>query len=93
MSESTVPTKDTESAAPTIPPGYARYHVPASGIDYYTALDAFERSIIHQAFLLTQGNKTAMASLLRLNRTTLVMKMKKLGMFHLNYREMTGNAG
>ncbi len=50
------------------------------GIDFNAAVDAFERQLIDEALRRTGGVKNRAAALLRLNRTTLVEKIKKKGL-------------
>jgi len=53
------------------------YTLPASGVDINAMLDEIERSLILQAMNISNGIKSKAASLLGLNRTTLIEKMKK----------------
>jgi DNA-binding NtrC family response regulator len=52
---------------------------PAEGVDFNSAVDAFERRLILEALDRTGWVKNQAASLLKLNRTTLVEKIKKKG--------------
>ncbi len=54
--------------------------LPESGLDFNAAVEDFENALIVQALRRTLGNKKAAAELLRLNRTTLVEKIKKKGL-------------
>ncbi len=54
--------------------------IPSDGIDFNAMVDQFETKLISMALLRTNGNKKAAAQLLRLNRTTLVEKIKKKGL-------------
>ncbi len=54
--------------------------LPAEGVDFNAVVDSFENSLILQALERTGGNKKAAAKLLKLNRTTLVEKIKKKGL-------------
>ncbi|TLM64776.1 MAG: sigma-54-dependent Fis family transcriptional regulator [Deltaproteobacteria bacterium] len=54
--------------------------VPAAGIDLPGTIDAIERAMIRQALALAGGVKAKAAALLGLNRTTLVEKIKRLGL-------------
>ncbi|MBX7190582.1 MAG: sigma-54 dependent transcriptional regulator [Sandaracinaceae bacterium] len=54
--------------------------LPAQGIDLRAALERFESAMLRQALERTRGNKNRAAALLKLNRTTLVEKLKKRGM-------------
>jgi DNA-binding NtrC family response regulator len=54
---------------------------PAQGDgDFRAAVDAFQRELIREALARTGGNKKEAAELLGLNRTTLIEKIKKLGL-------------
>jgi len=48
-----------------------------AGIDFYREMEAIEDRIIAQALRLSQGNKKEAARLLRVNRTTLLEKLKR----------------
>lgn len=50
------------------------------GMDFNAAVDAFENSLILKALEKTNWNRNQAAQLLRLNRTTLVEKLKKKGL-------------
>jgi DNA-binding NtrC family response regulator len=50
---------------------------PADGVDLNRLLDAFEEDLIQRALKAAGGVKNRAAQLLRLNRTTLIEKMKK----------------
>ncbi|MBI2522153.1 MAG: sigma-54-dependent Fis family transcriptional regulator [Bdellovibrio sp.] len=54
--------------------------LPDEGIDLKQALADIEDSLIVQALERTQGNKNQASKLLRVNRTTLIEKLKKKGM-------------
>ncbi|NMB73968.1 MAG: sigma-54-dependent Fis family transcriptional regulator [Myxococcales bacterium] len=54
--------------------------LPSEGLDFYRAVEEFENRLILQALERTGNNKNRAASLLSLNRTTLVEKMKKKGL-------------
>jgi transcriptional regulator with PAS, ATPase and Fis domain len=51
---------------------------PDDGIDLPALVGQIERDLIHRALLRAGGNKAAAASLLRLKRTTLVEKLKRI---------------
>jgi two-component system response regulator PilR (NtrC family) len=53
--------------------------LPESGVDLPTLVLDFERQLIEQALLRTEGNRGAAARLLGLKRTTLVEKLRRLG--------------
>ncbi len=54
--------------------------IPESGIDFNTAIAAYENQLIVNALNKTGWNRNQAALLLRLNRTTLVEKIKKKGL-------------
>lgn len=54
--------------------------LPAEGVDFNSVVEAYENSLILSALERTGGNKKAAARLLKLNRTTLVEKIKKKGL-------------
>ncbi len=54
--------------------------LPTDGLDFNAAVDQFENSLIMKALEKTGWNRNQAAILLRLNRTTLVEKMKKKGL-------------
>jgi DNA-binding NtrC family response regulator len=54
--------------------------VPDEGIDLSETIDAIERAMIRQAMEMSGGIKAKAAMLLGLNRTTLVEKIKRLGL-------------
>lgn len=54
--------------------------IPENGLDFNSAVDQFENALILKALEKTGWNKNQAAQLLRLNRTTLVEKMKKKGL-------------
>lgn len=60
--------------------GEEEVHLPNTGIDFNSAVDAFENSLILKALERTNWNRNRAAQLLRLNRTTLVEKIKKKGL-------------
>ena len=62
---------DTTPSAPQIT---------SEGINMNRAIMNIEREMIQQAMVLGQGVKTRAAALLNINRTTLVEKIKRLGM-------------
>ncbi|MNL55606.1 Bacterial regulatory protein, Fis family [compost metagenome] len=49
-------------------------------MDFNTAVDAYENALIMKALEKTGWNRNQAAALLRLNRTTLVEKIKKKGL-------------
>ncbi|MCP5467999.1 MAG: sigma-54-dependent Fis family transcriptional regulator [Deltaproteobacteria bacterium] len=54
-----------------------KVHIPEEGISLKNIVDNFENELILRALERTSGNKNKAASLLKLNRTTLVEKIKK----------------
>jgi transcriptional regulator with PAS, ATPase and Fis domain len=58
----------------------SRVTLPDSGLDLNDAMNDFENELIIQALQKTQGNKNKAATLLNLNRTTLVEKLKRKGL-------------
>lgn len=58
--------------------------LPESGLDFNSTVDQFENALILKALEKTGWNKNQAAMLLRLNRTTLVEKMKKKGLMPKN---------
>jgi len=54
--------------------------IPSDGLDFNEVVERFETRLITMALSRTNGNKKAAAKLLRLNRTTLVEKIKKKGL-------------
>jgi sigma-54 dependent transcriptional regulator, flagellar regulatory protein len=57
----------------------AQLSLPAAGIDLREHLNAIERTLIEQALARTNGTVAHAARLLNLRRTTLVEKLRKLG--------------
>ncbi len=56
----------------------ADFVFPENGIDLYKVIDDFERKAIIEALKRSNGIKSKAATLLGLNRTTLIEKMKKM---------------
>lgn len=54
--------------------------LPEDGLDFNEAVNEFENELILQALQKTEGNKNRAATLLNLNRTTLVEKLKRKGL-------------
>lgn len=71
-----LPERYRKSLTPT--PG--AIEIPENGMDFNSAVDAYENSLIMNALEKTGWNRNQAASLLRLNRTTLVEKIKKKGL-------------
>ncbi len=57
-----------------------RLDIPDNGLDFNSAVDQFENNLILRALEKTSWNRNQAALLLRLNRTTLVEKIKKKGL-------------
>lgn len=55
-------------------------HIGPDGIDFDSTIRDLEEKLIRKALQLTNGNKKEAAHLLRLNRTTLLEKIKKKGL-------------
>ena len=73
-----LPTKYKSGKVASIDPG--TLEIPDQGMDFNTAVDNFENSLILKALEKTGWNRNQAAALLRLNRTTLVEKIKKKGL-------------
>lgn len=54
--------------------------IPEDGMDFNSAVDSYENALIIKALEKTGWNRNQAAALLRLNRTTLVEKIKKKGL-------------
>ena len=61
-------------------PSRFQVHIPDMGLDFNSAVDSYENALILQALEKTGWNRNQAAILLRLNRTTLVEKIKKKGL-------------
>jgi transcriptional regulator with PAS, ATPase and Fis domain len=57
-----------------------RIAVPASGMNFDEEVNRFERNILEQALSACGGNKARTAELLQMKRTTLLAKLKSLGL-------------
>jgi DNA-binding NtrC family response regulator len=66
-------------AAPMGPTEVPFVELPDSGLDMPRYLDSIERDLIKRALARTTGNRNKAAELLRIKRTTLVEKLKRLG--------------
>jgi DNA-binding NtrC family response regulator len=58
----------------------SRVDIPENGVDFNTAVDSYENALIMRALEKTGWNRNQAALLLKLNRTTLVEKIKKKGL-------------
>jgi len=74
-----LPPQSEAAAAAGAEPGLAPV-LPEEGLDFNTAVDEFERRLILQALERTGWVKNQAAAMLKLNRTTLVEKIKKKGL-------------
>ena len=59
---------------------FPRMVLPNSGVDLKSIVAAFENHLVDQALARTNGNKNRASELLKMNRTTLVEKLRKRGM-------------
>ncbi|MBX3023106.1 MAG: sigma-54-dependent Fis family transcriptional regulator [Bdellovibrionales bacterium] len=58
----------------------SKVDIPENGVDFNTAVDNYENALIMRALEKTGWNRNQAALLLKLNRTTLVEKIKKKGL-------------
>jgi DNA-binding NtrC family response regulator len=65
----------TASPAGTTPG--AEISIPEEGIDFYEEVSNFEKDLLHRALKRSGGVKNTAAKLLKLNRTTLVEKLRR----------------
>ncbi|RYZ94106.1 MAG: sigma-54-dependent Fis family transcriptional regulator, partial [Proteobacteria bacterium] len=56
---------------------FLNFELPESGVDLKALVNSFEDHLLKQALTRTGGNKNKASELLRMNRTTLVEKLKK----------------
>lgn len=75
-----VPAKYRASSAASASPDLGSVDIPDLGLDFNSAVDAYENALILRALEKTGWNRNQAAMLLRLNRTTLVEKIKKKGL-------------
>jgi len=61
------------------PPAPDAPQIPPQGLNFRDVVDQFESDLIRQALEITHGNKNRAAQLIRMNRTTMLEKMKKKG--------------
>jgi DNA-binding NtrC family response regulator len=66
--------------------------LPLEGLDFNSTVDAFENALILKALEKTGWNRNQAALLLRLNRTTLVEKIKKKGLRPQNGETLNDSA-
>jgi two-component system response regulator PilR (NtrC family) len=69
--------RDSADSTGTMP---ALADLPSDGVDFNACIDELETTLITRALERTNWNKKAAAKLLKLNRTTLVEKIKKKGL-------------
>jgi transcriptional regulator with PAS, ATPase and Fis domain len=78
-----------------------RVTLPEEGMDLDGVLERIENGFIEQALQRSRGNKTIAAELLKLNRTTLIERLRKKGMLQTSRRnppivepvgKLTGNS-
>lgn len=67
-------------AGKAIAPEIGAVDIPETGLDFNTAVDTYENALILRALEKTGWNRNQAAMLLKLNRTTLVEKIKKKGL-------------
>ena len=67
--------------------------LPAGGLDLRAVLSALERQYIREALKRANGNKGEAARMLRLNRTTLVEKLKRLALEEQRRRDARSTKG
>lgn len=58
-----------------------RVPLPIEGLDLKDFIDKIEKDFLIQAIERTKGNKQKASRLLRINRTTLIAKLKSKGLF------------
>jgi len=59
---------------------FQNIEIPEEGIHFNSLVEELERRLILQSLQLAAGNKRRAASLLHLKRTTLVEKLKRMGL-------------
>ncbi len=74
-----VPPKIREARRTALAGNMGEPLLPADGIDLRDAVEQFENALIRQALERTGWNKNRAATILQMNRTTLVEKLKKKG--------------
>ncbi len=57
--------------------GFLNFELPENGVDLKAIVNSFEDHLLKQALQRTNGNKNKASELLKMNRTTLVEKLKK----------------
>ena len=71
---------ELQSAPPATPAPFVEF--PEEGLDLPGYLASVERDLVHRALDRTGGNRNKAADLLRLKRTTLVEKLRRIGADH-----------
>jgi transcriptional regulator with PAS, ATPase and Fis domain len=71
---------ELHAQTPALPSAFVE--LPEEGIDMPRYLASIERELVHRALDRTSGNRNRAADLLRLKRTTLVEKLKRIGVTH-----------
>ncbi len=64
--------------------GFPKLSLPEEGLDLREIVSAFENDLLMQALTRTRGNKNKASELLKMNRTTLVEKLKKKNLQYLD---------
>lgn len=71
---------EVQSTPPTTAAPFVDF--PDEGLDLSGYLATIEKDLIFQALERTRGNRNRAADLLRIKRTTLVEKLKRIGLAH-----------
>jgi DNA-binding NtrC family response regulator len=71
---------ELQPSSPALPSAFVE--LPEEGIDLPGYLASVERDLVHRALQRTSGNRNKAADLLRLKRTTLVEKLRRIGTNH-----------
>lgn len=82
-----LPTKYRTTPIASVDP--IQFDIPDEGMDFNSTVDQFENNLILRALEKTGWNRNQAAHLLRLNRTTLVEKIKKKGLKPANESEVS----
>jgi len=80
LSDVPAPIRAAQGAAGPTAAAHARPELPSDGLDLREAVDRFEAALIDQALARAGGNRSKAALILRMNRTTLVEKLRKRGL-------------
>lgn len=84
-----LPARYVSSSAASAEFGSQELEIPETGLDFNSAVDSYENALILRALEKTGWNRNQAALLLKLNRTTLVEKIKKKGLRPPHGSEMT----